>query len=108
MTTDPRTPETLEAALSGCWVVLICDPEEGNTSPWSVVADEIGEAVAKAVEDWKAWQTDPDDPEPDELGKPHIVKVYRNSWITKIEWDERYPEGLGTYDMSELANPRSN
>ncbi len=37
--------------------------------------------------------------------KPHVVKVYRNSWITEIEWGERYPEGLGTFDMRKLSNP---
>ncbi len=99
-----RSPADLEATLNGCWVVLILDPDWEDTSPWPVMADEIGEAVEKAVEDWKAWQTDPDHPEPEELEKPHIVKVYRNSWITQVEWGERYPEGLGTYDMSKLAN----
>ena len=108
MTTQALTPEILEAALSRCWVVLILSPDWEGHLPYSVVADDIGEAVAKAVEGWKADQTDPDDPEPNELEKPHIYKVYRNSWITEIEWGERYPEDLGTYDMSKLANPRSN
>ena len=99
-----RSWADLEATLNGCWVVLIMDPDGEDTSPWPVMADEIGEAVAKAVEDWKAWQTAPDDSEPDSLDKPQIVRVYRDSWVTQIEWDERYPEGLGTFDMTMLSN----
>lgn len=99
-----RTDSEIQDLLAGCWVVLIMDPDWDNTSPWSVTAKDIDEAVTKAVEGWTALQTDPDDPEPVELEKPHIVKVYRNSWIGEIEWGERYPGGLGTYDMSKLAN----
>lgn len=104
MTSDPHTPETLEATLSGCWVVLIDDPEEGDPSPWSVMADDIGEAVAKAVQDWRDSLADCYLPH--EMPKPWVKKVYRRSWITEIEWSERSTKGLGTYDMSQLANPR--
>ena len=99
-----RSPADLEATLNGCWVVLIMDPDCEDSSPWSVMADDAGEAVDKAVEQWKDWLTDADDPAPEPLPKPHVVKVYRNSWITQIEWGERDPERLGTFDMSKLAN----
>ena len=99
-----RSPADLEATLNGCWVVLIMDPDCEDSSPWSVMADDAGEAVDKAVEQWKDWLTDADDPIPRTLPTPHIVKAYRNSWITEIEWGERYPEGLGTCDMTMLSN----
>lgn len=100
-----RSPADLETTLNGCWVVLILDPDWEDTSPWPVMADEIGETVEKAVEHWNAWLTDPEDPDPEPLPRPHVVKVYRNSWITQVEWGERDPENLGTYDMSKLSNP---
>lgn len=106
MTIEHTTPETLRAALEDCWVVIILDPDWEDWSPWSVVANDIGSAVEKAVQDWEAWLSDPADPNPDPLPKPHIIKVYRNTWITEIAWWERSSGGLGSYDMSKLANPR--
>ena len=103
-----RSPADLEATLNGCWVVLIMDPDWEDASPWSVMADEIGEAVEKAVEDWKAWLTDPDDPDPEPLPKPHVVKVYRNSWITDIARGERYSGFLGIHAMRKLSNRGSD
>jgi len=50
-----RSRAVLEATLNGCWVVLIMDPDLEVSSPWSAMADDIGDAVAKAVKDWKAW-----------------------------------------------------
>jgi hypothetical protein len=105
-TPEPYALEMLEAALTRYWIVIITDPDWTDDSPWPVMADEIGEAVAKAVEDWAESQIDPDDPEPDELDKPHIVKVYRASLITEIAWSHPSTKGLGTYDMSKLANPK--
>lgn len=108
MTTEPRTPDPLEPALSGCWVVVILGPDPGDTSEWAVRADEIGEAVTEAVARWTVWAGDPDDPEPDEVEheppKPHILRVYRNSWLTEYAWAEYDAEGIGSYDMSKLAN----
>lgn len=50
-----RSPADLEATLKGCWVVVIMDPDLEVSSPWSAMSDDIGDAVAKAVKDWKAW-----------------------------------------------------
>lgn len=99
-----RSPAELEATLNGCWVVLIVDPDCEDSSPWSVMADNAGEAVDKAVEQWKDWLTDPDDPIPRTLPKPHIVKAYRNSWITDIARGERYSGFLGIHAMRKLSN----
>jgi hypothetical protein len=103
-----RSPADLEATLNGCWVVLIMDPDCEDSSPWSVVADDAGEAVDKALEQWKDWLTDPDDPIPRTLPKPHIVKAYRNSWITDIARGERYSGFLGIHAMRKLSNRGSD
>ncbi|WP_298128189.1 hypothetical protein [Brevundimonas sp.] len=107
MTNETRTLETVEAALDGCWVVFIWDPDGGRVTEWPVQADELGEAVTKAVVDWRSVMF-PYDPDPDEqeadLEKPHILRVYRNSWLAQLEWAEYDGVGLGSYDMSKLAN----
>jgi hypothetical protein len=72
------------------------------------MADDAGEAVDKAVEQWKDWLTDADDPIPRTLPTPHIVKAYRNSWITDIARDERYSGFLGIHAMRTLSNRGSD
>lgn len=111
MTDQSLAPSDLEAALEGSWVVIILDPDWDGWSPYSVVANDIGSAVARAVNDWEADQSDPEGGDPyteptDDYLKPHIMKVYRASAITEIAWDERSRGGLGSFDMSKLANPR--
>jgi hypothetical protein len=97
-TSDP------EARLNGCWVVLVIGPDEENTSPWAVIAGEIGDAVANAIGDWKARQNDPTRRAHNQPLKAQITKVHRDRWITEAEWGERYPESLGAYDWSKLPS----
>ena len=104
MATELCTPETLESTLTGCWVVEIADLDWVDTTPWSVVAKDIGEAVAKAVDPWEDWNNFPTGPTPDERLKPHVVRVFRNIWITEIEWSDVCSDGPGTFDMSKLSN----
>lgn len=105
MENSKGTRRVRKPKLKNRWVVIILDPEGGDWSPWSVVAEDIGEAVKIAVDDWKDWQTDPTDPNPTPPEKPHIFKVYGNSWIDEIAWGADYGEGLGSYDMTQLDNP---
>lgn len=106
MENSKGTRRVRKPKLENRWVVIVLDPDWNDWSPCSVVADDVGEAVRIAVDQWRSFQIDPDDLDPEPLEKPHIIKVYRNSWIGEIVWSEGYSESLGSYDMTQLANPR--
>jgi hypothetical protein len=63
------------------WVVMIMDPDYNDYSPYPVVAEDEGEAVAKAIASWRSSVGGEDFLEDSLWDEPEIGKIYRASWI---------------------------
>lgn len=64
------------------WVILIWDPDDADTSPWNVRADDLASAIAQAKVDWRNCLYEPDDPDAD-WGEPEVHKAYRGACTGK-------------------------
>ncbi len=71
-----RQPKQIEAALQGCWIVILIDPDDSNWSPWPVIANGKQQAILKAQSDWRKWSR--------VNAVAEVVKAYAKSWIGEI------------------------
>jgi hypothetical protein len=131
MTTDPRTPETLEAILNGrpqkitqTGGTIMSKPKSAlRKRPTKAELNDCWVVIISDPEstDWTPWPVIAPTIEeavtsavsdwkrwagPGWTDLPYVIKVYPNSWTSPISWSAEGGQPLGSFDMSGLENSR--
>lgn len=130
MTTDPRTPETLEAILNGrpqkitqTGGTIMSKPKSAlRKRPTKAELNDCWVVIISDPEstDWSPWPVIAPTIEEavtsavskwkrwvrDRTAMPYVIKVYPNSWTNSIGWSAAWRQPLGSLNMSGLENSR--